>query len=86
MSKHTPLYIRLCGVLGDILVSWSAKRQTLVSCFSVEAEYRVVANGVAEATWLRQLPHELQTLSSRCTLVYYDNISVMYISTNPIQH
>jgi hypothetical protein len=45
--------------LEDNLVSWSAKRQTVVSCFSAEAEYRVVANGVAEATWLRQLLHEL---------------------------
>jgi hypothetical protein len=45
--------------LGDNLVSWSAKRQTIVSCFSADAEYRVVANGVAEASWLRQLLHEL---------------------------
>jgi hypothetical protein len=36
--------------LGDNLVSWSAKRQTIVSRYSAEAEYRVVANGVAEAT------------------------------------
>jgi hypothetical protein len=36
--------------LGDNLVSWSAKRQTVVSHSSVEAEYHAVANGVAEAT------------------------------------
>jgi hypothetical protein len=46
--------------LGDNLVSWSAKRQTVVSRSSAEAEYRAVANGVAEATWLRQLLLELQ--------------------------
>jgi hypothetical protein len=39
--------------LGDNLVSWSAKRQTVVSRSSAEAEYRAVANSVAEATWLR---------------------------------
>jgi hypothetical protein len=72
--------------LGDNLVSWSTKQQTVISRSSAEAEYRVVANGVAEATWLRQLLHELQTPPSQCTLVYCDNISVVYLSTNPVQH
>jgi ribonuclease HI len=36
--------------LGDNLISWSAKRQTVVSWSSAEAEYHAVANGVAEAT------------------------------------
>jgi hypothetical protein len=49
--------------LGDYLVSWLAKRQTVISRSSTEAEYCAVANGVAEATWLRQLLHELQTPS-----------------------
>jgi hypothetical protein len=68
------------------LISWSAKRQTVISHSSVETEYRVVANGVTEGTWLRQLLHELQTPSSRCTLIYCDNISAVYLSTNPVQH
>ena len=41
--------------LGDNLISWSSKRQQTVSCSSAEAEYRVVANGVGRASWLRQL-------------------------------
>jgi hypothetical protein len=72
--------------LGDNLVSWSVKWQTVISCSSVEVEYRAVANGVAEVTWLRQLLHELQAPSSCCTLVYCDNISAVYLSTNPVQH
>jgi hypothetical protein len=71
--------------LGDNLVSWSAKRQTVVSRSSAEAEYHAVANGVAEVTWLRQLLHELHTPPSRCTLVYCDNISAVYLS-NPVHH
>jgi hypothetical protein len=39
--------------LGDNLVSWSSKRQNIVSRSSAEAEYRTVANGVVEACWLR---------------------------------
>jgi hypothetical protein len=45
--------------LRDNLVSWSAKRQTVISHSNIEAEYRAVANGVAAATWLRQLLYEL---------------------------
>jgi hypothetical protein len=72
--------------LGDNLVSWSTKRQTIVSRSNVEPEYRAVANGVAEVTWLRQLLHEFQTPPSQCTLIYYNNISVVYLSINSVQH
>jgi hypothetical protein len=72
--------------LRDNLVSWSAKWQTIVSCSSAEAECRAVANDVAEATWLHQLLHELQTPLSQCTLVYCDNISAAYVSTNLVQY
>jgi len=56
--------------LGDNLISWSSKRQNTVSRSSAEAEYRAVANGVAEATWLRQWLHELHAPLCRATLVY----------------
>jgi len=72
--------------LGDNLVSWSSKRQHIVSRSSVEAEYRAVAHGVAEATWLRQLLVELHCPLRRATLVYCDNVSAVYLSSNPVQH
>jgi hypothetical protein len=72
--------------LGGNLISWSSKRQPVVSRSSAEAEYRVVANGVAEACWLRQLLAELHSPLTKSTLVYCDNISVVYLSTNPVQH
>jgi hypothetical protein len=72
--------------LGDNLISWSSKRQTTVSRSSAEAEYRAVANGVADATWLRQLLQELRAPLHRATLVYCDNISVVYMSSNLVQH
>jgi len=72
--------------LGDNLISWSSKRQSTISRSSAEAEYRAVDNAVAEATWLRQLLLELHTPLRRATLVYCDNISAVYMSSNPVQH
>ena len=70
--------------LVDSLVSWSAKRQTTVSCSSAEAEYRGVANAIAECTWLRSLLGELHHGVSKATLVFCDNVSTTYMSHNPV--
>ena len=67
-------------------MSWSSKRQPVVSRSSAEAEYRAVANGVAKASWLRQLLAELHSPLSQSALVYFDNVSAVYLSTNPVQH
>ena len=72
--------------LGDNLISWSSKRQNTVSRSSDEAEYHAVANGVAEATWLRQLVQELHAPLRRTKLVYCDNIGAIYMSSDPVQH
>ncbi|GJY05033.1 ribonuclease H-like domain-containing protein [Tanacetum coccineum] len=75
-----------CVFLGDNLLSWSAKRQHTLSRFSAEAEYRGVANVVAETAWLRNLLRELHSPLSTATLVYCDNVSAVYMSANPVQH
>ncbi|XP_022040322.1 uncharacterized mitochondrial protein AtMg00810-like [Helianthus annuus] len=75
-----------CVYLGDNLISWSSKRQATISRSSAEAEYRGVANVVAEICWLRNLLLELNHPVSRATLVYCDNVSAVYLSGNPVQH
>ncbi|GKC29603.1 ribonuclease H-like domain-containing protein [Tanacetum coccineum] len=69
-----------CVFLGDK----SSKHQETLSRSSVEAEYRGVANAIAETSWIRNLLCELPL--STATLVYCDNISVVYMSVNPVQH
>lgn len=75
-----------CVFLGSNLLSWSAKRQPTVSRSSAEAEYRAVANAVAETTWIRQLLRELHQPLHRATIVFCDSISAVYMSANPVQH
>ena len=67
-------------------MSWSSKRQNTISRSSAEAEYRGVANVVFDATWLRNLLFEMKIPLSRATVVYCDNISAIYLSSNPVQH
>nr|GEU72498.1 ribonuclease H-like domain-containing protein [Tanacetum cinerariifolium] len=75
-----------CVFLGDNLLSWSAKRQYNLLRSSAEAEYRGVANVVAETAWLCNLLRDLHFPLSTASLVYCDNVSVVYMSANPVQY
>nr|GEV91810.1 ribonuclease H-like domain-containing protein [Tanacetum cinerariifolium] len=75
-----------CVFLRDNLLSWSAKRKHTISRSSAEAEYQGIANVVAETAWVRNLLRELHSHLMTATLVYYDNVSAVYMSANPIQH
>jgi hypothetical protein len=44
-----------------------------------------MANDMAEACWLQQLLQELHALLSKSTIVYYDNVSAVFLSTNLVQ-
>ena len=76
----------LCVFLGDNLISWSSKRQPTLSKSSAEAEYRGVANVVSESCWIRNLLLELHCPVPKATLVYCDNVSAIYLTSNLVQH
>jgi hypothetical protein len=73
-----------CVYLGDNLISWLSKRQTTVSRSSAEAEYRAVAHVVAECCWIRQLLGELHHPLTTATVVFLDNVSTVYMASNPV--
>ena len=75
-----------CVYLGDNIISWSAKRQPTHSRSSAEAEYRGVANVVSESCWTKNLLLELHCPITTATLVYCDNVSVVYLFGNSVQH
>jgi hypothetical protein len=72
--------------LGDNLISWSSKRQATVSRSSAEAEDRAVTHVVAESCWVRQLLGELYHPLSSATVLFCDNVSTVYMASNPVQH
>lgn len=73
-----------CVFFGLLLISWSSKRQPTVSRSSAEAEYRAMANVVAECSWLRHLPLDLSCQVTKETVVYCDNVLAVYLSANPV--
>nr|GFB59415.1 ribonuclease H-like domain-containing protein [Tanacetum cinerariifolium] len=60
-----------CVFLGNNLLSWSSKRQPTLSRSSAEAEaeYRGIANVVAETFWIRNLLRELHTSLFSATIM-----------------
>nr|GEW89015.1 NBS-containing resistance-like protein [Tanacetum cinerariifolium] len=62
------------------------KRLTYLTEILGLSQYRGVANVVAETAWLRNLLLELHASLSTAILVYCDNVSAMYLYTNPVQH
>ena len=45
-----------------------------------------MAHAVADMVWLRQLLSELHRPIEQANIVYCDNISVVYMLGNPVQH
>ncbi|CAJ2642140.1 unnamed protein product [Trifolium pratense] len=50
-----------CIFLGDSLISWRSKKQTLTARSSTESEYRALAGTTSEILWLRWLLADLET-------------------------
>ncbi|XP_025633999.1 uncharacterized mitochondrial protein AtMg00810-like [Arachis hypogaea] len=75
----------MCVFLGRNLVSWSFKKQSVVSRSSTEAEYRAMADLVAELIWIKNLLSELRVTASTPT-IYYNNLSFVLLAANLILH
>ncbi|XP_016191654.1 uncharacterized protein LOC107632496 [Arachis ipaensis] len=75
-----------CVFLGSNLISWASRKQTAVARSSTEAEYRSMADLVAELIWVKNLMSELQFPPKEVPMVYCDNLSAILLAANPILH
>ncbi|KAA3480012.1 hypothetical protein EPI10_020476 [Gossypium australe] len=70
---------RFCVFFGGNLISWSSRKQQVVSKSIAEAEYRSLAHAIVELIWLQALLKELRVNVT-------NNSSAIAIATNPVLH
>lgn len=80
-SKSTSGWLLL---IGNGVVSWSSKKQTIIAQSTMEAEYVSLSEAAKEAIWLKNFLVELAIpeVEARITL-YCDNQAAIWISKNP---
>ena len=75
-----------CVYLGDTLISWSSKKQAVVSRSSTETENRSLAHVAAEISWVQSLLNELQFPLSSTPITWCDNLGASALAANPVYH
>ena len=72
--------------LGRNLISWSSRKQRTVAGSSIEAEYKAVADAIAELIWIKSLLHKLHFQFSTTPVLWCDNVGATHLAANPVFH
>ncbi|KAL5583478.1 hypothetical protein UlMin_015920 [Ulmus minor] len=73
-------------MLGSTAVSWSSKKQPIVTLSTAEAEFVAATSCACQAIWLRKILEELKFKQTDSTQIFCDNSSAIKLSKNPVFH
>lgn len=73
-------------MLSSEAISWSSKKQQVVSLSTTEAEFIAPAPCACLAVWLRRILEELEYCQQGPTQIFCDNSSTIKLSKNPVLH
>ncbi|MCI23952.1 copia-type polyprotein [Trifolium medium] len=72
-------------MLGSSSISWSSKKQAIVTLSTTEAEFVAAASCACQGIWLRRILEQLGQ-AQKCTVINCDNSSSIKLSKNPVMH
>jgi hypothetical protein len=75
-----------CFLLGDSLISWCSKKQSVVARSSIEAEYRALVDTTFNLLWLCWLLHDIGVSQTSGSPIFCDNRSAIQIAHNDVFH
>lgn len=81
--KNTSGYVFL---LSSGAVSWSSKKQPVVSLSTTEAEFIAAASCACQAVWLKRVLQMLGSNQGKTTIIHCDSSSAIKLSKNPVMH
>ncbi|KAL0537452.1 hypothetical protein IC582_026430 [Cucumis melo] len=73
-------------MLGSEAISWSSKKQPIVTLSTTEAELVVATSCACQAIWLRNILENLNYKQEEASIIHYDNTSTIKLSRNPVLH
>lgn len=81
--KSTSGYVFM---MGSGAISWSSKKQSIVTLSSTEAEFIAATTCACQAIWLQRILEELHFKQNHSIVIYCDNNSAIKLSKNPVLH
>ena len=73
-------------MFGTCAISWSSKKQSIVTLSSTEAQFVAAIACACQAIWLRRILEEMQFKQRGATTIFCDNNSAIKLSKNPVLH
>ena len=73
-------------LMSEAAVTWTSKKQPIVTLSTAEAEYVSLSTATQEATWIRYLLSDLHMSPQEPTTIMEDNQGAICIASNPVIH